>query len=240
MPFPQPGLSSKANEDLGQFLASISHDLKEPLRTIRSFSEALVKEMEPYSDQEVNRLLAHVVTAAGRMQVLLDDAIAFAFAESCGEQRQWVDMDAVLRFALNNLESAIADSDAVVTHDRLAPVHGNFGALAEVFQNLIGNAIKYRSEETPGIHIGCASAPGDWVFSVADNGIGIRPEYAERIFLPFTRLHTQSRHPGTGLGLAICRRVVAAHGGSIWVSSKPGAGSTFYFTIPEPEPVGRV
>jgi two-component system, chemotaxis family, sensor kinase Cph1 len=235
MLLPQSSSSSKRNgsEDTGQLLASVSHDLKEPLGTIRRYSELLAEKLAPYSDEEMNGLLTRVKDAASRMQRLLDDTMAFAFAESCVQERQWTDMSSVLRFALSNLESTIALSGAFVTYDRLPPVHGNFGALAQVLQNLIGNAIKYRSPEAPRIHVGCASTADGWVFSVADNGIGVRPEYAESIFLPFMRLHTQSQHPGTGLGLAICRRIVAGHGGVIWLDSKPGAGSTFYFTIPQ-------
>jgi two-component system, chemotaxis family, sensor kinase Cph1 len=234
MPFAQASSSPKRNgsEDTGQLLASVSHDLKEPLGTIRRYSELLAQKLAPYSDEEINRLLSCVRDAASRMQRLLDDTMAFAFADSCVQERPWTDMSSVLRFALSNLESTIGLSGAIVTYDRLPPVHGNFGALAQIFQNLIGNAIKYRSRETPRIHVGCASNVEGWIFSVADNGIGVRPEYAERIFLPFMRLHTQSQHPGTGLGLAICRRVVAAHGGVMWLDSSPGAGSTFYYTIP--------
>jgi two-component system, chemotaxis family, sensor kinase Cph1 len=234
IPFAQASSPPQRNgsEEPGQLLASVSHDLKEPLGTIRRYSELLAQKLAPYSDEEMNRLLTCVRDAASRMQTLLDDTVAFAFAESCVQERHWTDMSSVLRFALLNLESTIALSGANVTYDRLPPVQGNFGALAQVLQNLIGNAIKYRSPETPRIHVGCASSMEDWVFSVADNGIGVRPEYTERIFLPFVRLHAQSQHPGTGLGLAICRRVVAAHGGVIWLDSSPGAGSTFYFTIP--------
>jgi two-component system, chemotaxis family, sensor kinase Cph1 len=234
MPFAQASSTPKPNgsENIGQLLASVSHDLKEPLGTIRRYSDLLALKSAPYCDEEMNRLLTRVRDAATRMQRLLDDTVAFAFAEFCVQERQWTDMSSVLRFALSNLESTIAPSGAIVTYDRLPPVHGNFGALAQVFQNLIGNAIKYRSPERPRIHVGCASTADGWVFSVADNGIGVRPEYAERIFLPFMRLHAQAQYPGTGLGLAICRRVVAAHGGVMWLDSKPGAGATFYFTIP--------
>jgi two-component system, chemotaxis family, sensor kinase Cph1 len=167
------------------------------------------------------------------MQGLLDDTLALAFAESCVQERQWTDMSWVLRFALSNLESTIALSGALVTYDFtydwLPPVRGNFGALAQVFQNLIGNAIKYRSPETPRIHVGCASAMEGWVFSVADNGIGVRPEYTERIFLLFVRLHAQSQHPGNRTGLGD----LPARSGGAWRSHmarfQPGRGFNVLF-----------
>jgi light-regulated signal transduction histidine kinase (bacteriophytochrome) len=224
--------SKSEREEIGQFLASISHDLKQPLRTICSYSDLLWQRLETSRDNDVNRFLTNVRDAANRMQTLLDDALEFALAEASGRERDWVDMGSVVRFALSNLEAAIAQTGAAVTCDRLPPVHGNFGALARVFQNLIGNALKYRSQQTPRIHVGCASSSDGWIFSVADNGIGIRSEYVERVFEPFMRLHTQSQHPGTGLGLAICRQIVASHDGCIWLDSTPGAGSTFYFTLP--------
>jgi two-component system, chemotaxis family, sensor kinase Cph1 len=218
--------------EMGQFLASVSHDLKQPLRTIRIYSELLTEKLETCGDKDINRFLTSVRDAADRMQTLLDDALEFALAEASVEERGWADMGSALRFALCNLEAAIAQTSAMVTSDPLPTVHGNFGGLARVFQNLVGNALKYRSQETPRIHVGCASSSDGWIFSVADNGIGIQPQYVERVFQPLMRLHTQSQYPGTGLGLAICRRIVASHGGCIWLDSKLGAGSTFYFTLP--------
>lgn len=219
-------------EDLWQFVATISHDLKEPLRTIHCFAELLAQKSEPTGDNATDGCLTRIKDAANRMQTLIDDALTFTLADGSGTERTQVDAGAVLQFALSNLEGAIAQADAAICSDRLPVVSANFGALAQVFQNLISNAIKYRTDEKPRIHVGCTRVGTCWVFSVADNGIGIKPEYYEQVFVPLRRLHSQQWCPGTGLGLAICRRIIGSHGGRIWLRSKFGVGSTFYFTIP--------
>jgi chemotaxis family two-component system sensor kinase Cph1 len=216
---------------LSKFIPSISHDLKEPLRTIRCYTELLAQKLGVNGDRQIVQLLAYVTEAADRMQVLVDDAMAFALAETSAAERSRVEMSEALRFALSNLETSIAQRNAVITADPLPSAVANFSALSRVFQNLIANGIKY-SKKQPRIHIGCVKRPAEWTVSVADNGIGIKPAHRESVFLPFKRLHPQTKYPGSGLGLAICRRVVESHGGRIWVESEPGAGSIFYFTIP--------
>lgn len=217
--------------DLARFIPSISHDLKEPLRTIRCFTELLAEKLEHNRDQQTARLLTNIVDAAQRMQMLVDDATAFAMVEASAADRSRVEMNDALKFALSNLENAIAQRKAVITADPLPSAVANLGALSRVFQNLIANGIKY-SNRQPRIHVGCEKRGAQCVVSVGDHGIGIDPEYRETIFQPFRRLHTQKKYPGTGLGLAICRRVIESHGGKIWVESEPGVGSTFYFTLP--------
>lgn len=229
---PSMALSKRGNTgEIDEFLAAIAHDLKEPLNNIRCCAELLAKQRGGNDADEANLLVTFISDSAERMQQLIDDAIAFALADKSGAERSQVDMGEVLEFTLRNLYSAIAQTNAIITSGPLPVVTANFGALVRIFQNLIANAITYRSAEPPRIHVDCDGRDG-WIFSVADNGIGIEPEYHEYIFQPLKRLHSRRRYPGTGLGLAICKRIVEVYGGRIWLESQPGAGSTFYFTLP--------
>jgi len=167
------------------------------------------------------------------MRALIDDALLFVLADG-GSDRSEVDIGEVLRFATANLETAIEDAGVTITNDPLPVVRANFGALARVFQNLISNAIKYHSQLPLQIHVGCEGGDpkNGWIFSVADNGMGIDSKYGEQIFEPLKRLHGQQDYPGTGLGLAICRRIIELHGGEIWLKSEERQGSTFCFSLP--------
>ncbi len=212
-------------------IPSISHDLKEPLRALRCHTELLAEKLKKDPDPQIGSSLAYIIDAAERLQRLVDDATAFALMEASAAERSRVNMEEALQFALSNLQTSIAERKAVITADPMPNAVANFEALARVFQNLIANGIKY-SKRRPRIHVGCVKRGAECTVSVADHGIGIDPEYHQTVFLPFKRLHSQKKYQGTGLGLAICRRVVESHGGRIWVESTPGAGSTFYFTVP--------
>ncbi len=166
------------------------------------------------------------------MQALINDLLTYSRVGTQGKDFELIDCEAVLDRTLVNLQAAVQENEAVLTHYPLPTVMADDSQLGQVFQNLIGNAIKYHGDEQPEVHIGAERKNGVWLFSVRDNGIGIDPEHAERIFLIFQRLHTRAEYSGTGIGLAICKRIVERHGGRIWVESEPGKGSSFYFTIP--------
>jgi two-component system, chemotaxis family, sensor kinase Cph1 len=221
---------SELPKSVPYFVWAISHDLKEPLRTILCCADRLSQGSGVSTDTD--RLLKFVSEAAKRMQKLIDDALLFALVDGAEKGKSRVDLGEVLQFVLSNLREAIGQAGAVVTSDALPAISANFGALAQVFQNLIANAIKYRSGQEPRIHVGCTRSGADWIISVADNGIGIKEQYREQIFTPLKRLHGKDQYPGSGLGLAICRHIIESHRGHIWVESVPGAGSTFYFTLP--------
>jgi len=221
--------------DVRRLVLEISRELKEPLRTIRCCAE-VAEDKWGDSRRDVNELLQCVSEAAIRMQNLIDDAVALAFATGSLPEKSRVEMGESLQFALVSLREAIEETDATIDSGALPAVTANFGALSRVFRTLLANAIQYRSEKQPRIQVDCARSGEVWVVSVADNGIGIQPEYREHIFLPLKRLHAEAELPGTGLGLAICRRIVESHNGRIWVESAPGIGSTFYFTIPASDP----
>jgi two-component system, chemotaxis family, sensor kinase Cph1 len=226
-----PMAESDSPKSVPYFVWAISHDLKEPLRTILLSADLLSQGQGIFSDDR-DRLLKSMSEAAKRMQKLIDDALSFASVDRAGGGKSPVDLGEVLQFALSNLREAVGQAGAVVTSDALPTITANFGALAQVFQNLIANAIKFRSEQEPRIHVGCTRSDTDWIISVADNGIGIKAQDRERIFVPLKRLHGKGQYPGSGLGLAICRRIIESHRGHIWVESIPRSGSTFYFTLP--------
>lgn len=218
-----------------QLFLEISQELKKPLRTIRCCAE-VAEDKSGTSGREVSELLQCVSGAAMRMQNLIDDALALTLATGSIPEKSRVEMGESLQFALAHLREAIEEAGATVDSGALPAVHANFGALSLVFQTLLANAIQYRSERPLSIQVDSVCSGEDWLVSIADNGIGIEREYREQIFLPLKRLHADSECPGTGLGLAICRRIVESHNGRIWVESEPGAGSTFYFTIPASDP----
>lgn len=225
----------RSNEELQQFGYIVSHDLQQPLRTISSFSELMQSRIQPLNDSDLNEYLQHIRDGAARMRALISDLLSYSRVEHANALAMdvEVDMSAVTGFALSNLSHAIQESGAVVTYDPLPAARGDFGRYVQVLQNLIGNAIKYRTPHTtPTIHV-TGSQAGDFCrFAVRDNGIGISPEYHERVFGLFKRLHGPNEYPGTGIGLAICKKIVEHHGGWIWVESEVGQGATFYFTLP--------
>jgi PAS domain S-box-containing protein len=223
---------ARSNKDLEQFAYVASHDLQEPLRMVSSYTQLLARRYRGQLDAAANEFIAYAVDGASRMQKLIDDLLAYSRVGTRTQAFQPAGCTAVLDQALANLQAAIETSGTVVTHGPLpAVVHDNL-LLVQLFQNLIGNAIKFHVKKPPRIHVSAEQKGEEWVFAVRDNGIGIDPQHAERIFTIFQRLHTGEEYPGTGIGLAICKKIVERRGGRIWVESQPGIGSTFYFTIP--------
>ena len=221
----------QSNDDLNQFAYAASHDLQEPLRTVSLYSEVLRKRYEGQLDAEADQFISFIVNGARRMELLLKNLLEYSQAGSMEGPAEPVNCDAVMRKVLLNLQAAIEENGASITWNGLPTVQAHEIRLVQLLQNLVGNAIKYRGGEPPKIHVAAECGNADWRFSVEDNGIGIKPEYAQQVFGIFKRLHGQS-YPGTGIGLAICQRIVERYGGRIWVESTPGAGSRFYFTLP--------
>jgi light-regulated signal transduction histidine kinase (bacteriophytochrome) len=222
----------KSNEELEQFAYVASHDLQEPLRKISSFSELLAFQYKGRLDAEADRYLEYVIDGAYRMQTQIKELLEYSRIDRQGKEFILTDCNEVLNSTLKYIHLAIDEAGATVTHDPLPTINADGAQLGQVFQNLITNAVKFRGAETPLVQISAEQRKKEWIFSVKDNGIGIAPEYAERIFVMFQRLHTRTEYPGTGLGLAICKKIVERHKGRIWVESKPGKGATFYFSIP--------
>jgi signal transduction histidine kinase len=229
------GELSRSNEELRQFAYAASHDLKEPMRTIASYTQLLQQRYLDKLDEDGREFLHYVVDAVRRMDTLLGDLLTYS--QQLGSKSamlQSVNADAVLMGVLMNLQALITETGATVTRDPLpTEITSDFAQLSLLLQNLVSNAIKYRKPEVrPEIHISAEEHDGEWIFSVRDNGLGINPEYKDQIFGIFKRLHGRE-YPGTGMGLAICKKIVERHGGRIWVESAPGEGSTFFFSIPQ-------
>lgn len=222
----------RCNAELEQFAYVASHDLQEPLRMISSFVQLLSQRYQGKLDQDADEFIAFAVDGAKRMQNLINDLLAYSRVGTHGNQFSSVSCESLLEEALTNLQVAIEESAAEISHDPMPVVHGDAAQLGTVFQNLLGNAIKFRAEEPPRIHVGVQPQDNEWVFSIHDNGIGIDPKFTERIFIIFQRLNERTAYPGTGIGLSICKRIILRHGGRIWVESEPDKGATFYFTIP--------
>ncbi|HZD44346.1 MAG TPA: ATP-binding protein, partial [Methanomicrobiales archaeon] len=222
----------RSNEDLERFAYISSHDLQEPLRTIVSFSQLLEKRYRGAIDSEADEYIDFIVEAGKRMQHLINDLLEYSRVTTRGGVFMETDSCEILEETLSNLRSMIVESGSRITHDPLPVVMVDPPQLRQVFQNLIANAIKYRSESPPSIHVSAERTHGMWKFSVRDNGIGIEPQYFQKIFVIFQRLHGRDKYEGTGIGLALVKRIIERHGGSIWVESDIGRGSTFYFTLP--------
>ena len=223
----------RSNKELEQFAYVASHDLQEPLRMVASFTQLLAKRYKDKLDADANEFIGYAVDGANRMEKMINDLLSYSRVETRGKPFEAVGCTAILNQALTNLRMAIEETGAMITQDPLPTVMGAESQLVQLFQNLIDNAIKFRREEPPRIHISAEDRGNDWFFSVKDNGIGIDPQYNERIFIIFQRLHRREEYPGTGIGLTICKKIVERHGGRVWVDSQPGNGSTFYFTIPK-------
>lgn len=226
---------TRSNADLEQFAHSASHDLQEPLRTVSIYSQLLQRKWAGQLDASGEEYIGHVLTAVMRMEQLLADLRTFIQASQGRDAVQEVDAEEALRRALTTLTAAIESSGASISHEPLPSVPMREFQLEQLFQNLIGNAIRYRSQEPPRIHVSAERCGDEWKFSVRDNGIGIDGRYKDQIFGMFKRLHNWTTFPGTGMGLAICKRIVERAGGRIWVESELGQGSTFLFTVPGPD-----
>ncbi|HJX10370.1 MAG TPA: ATP-binding protein [Candidatus Binatia bacterium] len=222
----------RSNAELQQFAYVASHDLQEPLRMVRSYTGLLARRYQGKLDADADQFIAYAVDGARRMQELINDLLSYSRVGTQGRELTAADCEAVLANTLVSLKMAIQESGAKVCHEPLPTVRGDEVQLGQLFQNLIGNGIKYRRDGPLVIHVACRPEGSHWLFSVRDNGIGIEPQYYERIFTIFQRLHAKERYPGSGIGLAICKKIVERHGGKIWVESELGKGSTFYFTLP--------
>ena len=226
---------ARSNEELQQFAYVASHDLQEPLRMVSSYTQLLGRRYASHLDADAREFMGYIVEGSARMKQLIEDLLAYSRVGTRGREFRDVSSEAALAKALANLRGAQERTNAVVTHDPLPSVRGDEGQLTQLFQNLVGNALKFRGGEDPRIHVSARAEEGVWLYSVADNGIGLDPQYAERIFLMFQRLHNREEYPGTGIGLAICKKIVDRHGGRIWVDGRPGNGCTFFFTLPMKE-----
>jgi len=223
----------RSNAELEQFAYVASHDLQEPLRKVASFCQLLEKRYKGQLDERGEQYIAFAVDGAKRMQQLINDLLAFSRVGRLTSEQEPIETEAALDQALTSLSTAIEESDAELVVRRPLPrVRGEASLLAGVFQNLIGNALKFRGQERPRITVGAERDGEEWLFTVTDNGIGIEPDYAERIFMIFQRLHPKDVYAGTGIGLAMCRKIVEYHGGRIWLDTESTEGTTFRFTLP--------
>ena len=220
----------RSNADLEQFAYVASHDLQEPLRMVASYMQLLRRRYGDKLGDDAQDFIEFAVDGAQRMQRLIDDLLEYSRVGTRASPLEPTDSEVALVRAMNNLETSIDETGADVTHGPLPRVMGDSGQLVQLFQNLIGNGIKFSGGE-PKVRVDAGPAEAGWQFSVSDNGIGIEAQYSERIFELFRRLHGRDEYSGTGIGLAICKKIVERHGGTIWVESEPGAGSTFYFTL---------
>ena len=223
---------ARSNAELEQFAYVSSHDLQEPLRMISSYLQLLQRRYQGKLDEKADKYIHFAVDGASRMQNLINDLLEFSRVTTKAGETEPIDSEFILNQVLSSLELYIKENKAKVSHDPLPEVIVDSSQLAQVFQNLIANGIKFHSEEAPKIHISADKKAGEWAFSVRDNGIGIDYQYSEKIFEVFKRLHKKEEYPGTGIGLAICKKIIERHGGRIWVESELGKGSTFYFTLP--------
>ncbi len=223
----------RANEELRQFGYAASHDLREPLRTVASYTQLLGRRYADKLDDEAREFMGYITDSVHRMDNLLSDLLSYSYQLNVREQvLTTVDTEAVLQGVLMNLDSSIKETSTEITHSGLPEVQSDFGQLGQVFQNLVSNSIKYHGPDAPKIHVSAEDKGDEWVFSFADNGLGIEPRYHEQIFGIFKRLHGRE-YPGTGIGLALCKRIVERQDGRIWVESEAGQGSTFKFTLPK-------
>ena len=223
----------RSNADLEQFAYVASHDLQEPLRMVVGYVQLLEERLAGQLNAETREFMAFAVDGAKRMQDLIQDILAYSRITTQGKQLAPVASAAALKDALVRLEIPLAETGASIEEESLPAVLADYGQLVQLFQNLIGNAIKFCKDKPPRVRIAATHQRGSWRFTVSDNGIGIAPEYRERLFVIFKRLHTRREFPGTGIGLAICKRIIERHGGDIGIDAAPDGGSVFWFTLPE-------
>ncbi|BAY35294.1 multi-sensor signal transduction histidine kinase (plasmid) [Nostoc carneum NIES-2107] len=222
----------RSNAELKKFAYVASHDLQEPLNQVANYVQLLEMRYENELDEDAKEFINFAVEGVSLMQTLIDDVLAYSKVDMQAIAFQLTEVATPLNRSLSNLRGRIHETGAMITHDPLPTVMADSTQLMQLFQNLIANAIKFRSEQSPKIHIGAERLEDEWLFSVQDNGIGLEPRFSDRIFVIFQRLHTREEYPGTGMGLAICKKIIECHRGRIWVESQLGEGATFYFTIP--------
>lgn len=226
---------SRSNRDLEQFAYVASHDLKEPLRMISTFATLLARKCGD-KDEDIAEYNKYITSGVGRMQNLINDLLTYAKIGSEEREYDWIDTTKVIEDVKQHLGLVIAETDAQINYKNIPQVYGIYSQLSQLFYNLIANAIKFRrQEEIPNITINCFNKEDHWLFTVTDNGIGIKKEYCEKVFVIFQRLHNSEKFPGTGIGLSLCKRIVERHGGDIWLESEPGKGTTVFFKIQKPE-----
>ena len=222
----------RSNQELEHFAYIASHDLQEPLRMVSSYTQLLAQRYKDKLDADADEFIHYVEDGVSRMRALINGLLVYSRVGTSGAAFELTDCEAAFDCALTNLQVAVDESGAVITHHPLPVVMADASQLTQVFQNLIGNAIKFCNQELPRIHVAAEPRGNEWLFSIRDNGIGIDPQYHDRIFDMSQRLHSRTEYSGSGVGLAICDKVVKRHGGRIWVESQTGKGATFYFTIP--------
>jgi len=223
---------ARSNRDLEQFAYVSSHDLQEPLRMVAAYTQLLADRYRGKLDENADKYIGYAVEGALRMQALIEDLLAFSRVGRNGHEHKETDCNAAIDEALRNLAAAVRESGVIVTRGPLPPLLADHFQLVQLFQNLIGNAIKFRKDRPPMIKISAQRIGDKWQLSIEDNGIGIAADHKEQIFVIFQRLHTREEYSGNGVGLAICKKIVEQHGGRIWVESEPGRGATFQFTLP--------
>jgi PAS domain S-box-containing protein len=229
------GELKRSNEELQQFAYVASHDLQEPLRMVASYTQLLAKRYKGRLDSDADEFIAYAVDGSTRMQGLIQDLLSYSRAGTDAKPLHKISSESVLKEALEALRATIEESGAIVTHDALPTIVTDGTQLTQVFQNLVGNAIRYQGSQVPLVHVSATKKGSEWIFAVRDNGLGIDPQYFDRIFVLFQRLHGQTEFKGTGIGLAICKKMLEGLGGRIWVESQPQKGSTFFFALPEHE-----
>jgi light-regulated signal transduction histidine kinase (bacteriophytochrome) len=224
---------TRSNAELQQFAYVASHDLQEPLRAVAGCVQLLQERLRGNLDATGDQLIGHVVDGATRMQTLIDDLLTLSRVGTGGRPFTSTDLNLVLNDVRSNLQVRIQETGASIHSERMPTLAADPAQMCQLFQNLISNGMKFRGEQPPVIQVSAERKEEEWQFAIKDNGIGIEPQYFERIFLLFQRLHTRREYPGTGIGLTICKKIVERHGGRIWVESVPQEGSTFFFTIPD-------
>lgn len=226
------GELKRSNRELQQFAYVASHDLQEPIRMVASFTQLLERRYKGRLDDDADDFIKFIVEGATRMQHLIEDLLTYSRVTTSAEPFNKIDLEDVFKESIANLKLMIDETNAEITHDPLPRVSADRSQIIQLFQNLLGNSMKFKGKEDPKIHISVNRDDYSWVFEFADNGIGISPDHQERIFRVFQRLHTREEYPGTGIGLAVCEKIVQRHGGRIWIESKPGEGAKFFFTLP--------